>query len=96
MSETRATRLPWSIAADARILEIETGRLVSLGRGEGGRVIQCLSGIAWVTQENDARDHILGAGEELLIQSPGLVVVQALRSARLIVLPIRRRWTRVG
>jgi hypothetical protein len=53
----------------------------SLFRMEGncqGRVILCQAGVCWVTQEGDPQDHLLEAGERLIIDRAGLVVVQGI------------------
>ena len=42
-----------------------------------GAKIACVSGELWVTQENDARDIILGPGQEFTIDRPGLTLVHA-------------------
>jgi len=47
------------------------------------RVINCVQGIIWITQEGDLEDHVLMPGEQFEATRPGLVVVEALRDARL-------------
>jgi hypothetical protein len=37
-----------------------------------------VAGTVWVTQEGDARDHVLQACDELLVDRRGLVAIQAL------------------
>ena len=62
-------------------LDPSTVKLLNLGRKMTGNVIRCLSGSLWVTQEGDARDHVLSAGEEFVIESAGVIVVQAFTPA---------------
>lgn len=57
-------------------------RLVELHPGEtlrvthpGGRHIGVARGVAWVTQEGDPRDYILGSGESMHLQRGGLALV---------------------
>ncbi|MBI5043371.1 MAG: DUF2917 domain-containing protein [Nitrospirae bacterium] len=46
----------------------------SLLRIEGGRgtKIFCISGLLWMTQENDLKDYFLATGEEFQVTHPGL------------------------
>ena len=75
-------------------LDPSTVKLLNLGRKMVGHVIRCLSGTLWVTQEGDARDHILGPGEEFAIESTGVVVVRRSppRSSSSGPAARRRRW----
>ncbi|BBO70125.1 hypothetical protein DSCA_40550 [Desulfosarcina alkanivorans] len=62
-----------------------------LAAGQGWRIkgrrrqqtLFCLRGSLWVTQECDIRDYVLEAGDAFLITLPGLVMVRAMRPARL-------------
>lgn len=62
-------------------LDPSTVKLLNLGRKMAGHVIRCLSGTLWGTQEGDGRDHVLAAGEEFVIESTGVIVVQAFTPA---------------
>lgn len=42
------------------------------------RMIVCLQGRVWITQERDLEDYVLGAGEMFIVTQPGKVLVQAL------------------
>ena len=46
--------------------------------GAGGSVV-CVTGELWITQEGDARDIIIGAGERFEVDSRGLTLVHALQ-----------------
>ena len=47
-----------------------------------GRVVLCLSGTLWLTQDGDPRDIVLEAGEEAQIDRDGLSILHALSDAR--------------
>jgi hypothetical protein len=47
-----------------------------------GTRIAAQTGSLWITQEGDRKDHILGAGEALVVARPGRTVVQAMRASR--------------
>jgi hypothetical protein len=46
-----------------------------------GLILLCLKGAVWVTQEDDARDIILTAGESFTLDRKGLAVLYALSAA---------------
>ena len=50
-----------------------------------GAAVECLQGWIWVTQENDARDIVLGPGQTFRFDRPGKAIVQGLQRARVIV-----------
>jgi hypothetical protein len=52
--------------------------------GKGSEVL-CLKGTVWITQENDRRDIILGAGQSFVLDHKGVAVVYALRDAAITV-----------
>jgi hypothetical protein len=60
----------------------------SLQRIEDGKgtLVQCLGGTLWLTQEYDARDIVLEAGDEVRIERNGLSILTALRDARFVLL----------
>jgi len=47
-----------------------------------GDVIDCLSGVLWVTQDGDLNDYVLDAGGKFWVTKRGTVVVQALQDGR--------------
>ena len=46
-----------------------------------GLILLCLKGAVWLTQEDDARDIILTAGESFTLDRKGLAVLYALSAA---------------
>ena len=60
-----------------------TARSLQRVDDRASRVINCVQGIIWITQEGDLEDHVLMPGEQFEATKPGLVVVEALRDARL-------------
>jgi hypothetical protein len=53
--------------------------------------IECQDGTVWITQEGDHRDIILQAGEQYRIEKQGLVIVQAIGRATILVYGIQRQ-----
>ncbi len=62
------------------VLALQRGEMVTLDDARGMR-IRARHGLLWVTEEGNARDHILGAGETLTVGHGGRTVVQALQAA---------------
>jgi len=67
------------------------GRATVLARGElrpiadgRGCCVQCLSGALWLTQQGDARDIVLEAGDRAVIERNGTSIVFALSDARFV------------
>lgn len=59
------------------------------GRGaSGGACVRVQCGTAWVTEEGDAQDHVLRAGEAHRVQGRGLVVIEAVEDTVLLVRPL--------
>jgi hypothetical protein len=49
-----------------------------------GMLVSCLTGTLWVTQQGDARDIVLEAGDDALIERDGLTLIAALDDARFV------------
>ncbi len=68
-------------------LNLEVGALWQ-GRGDlRWCAIICRRGVVWITQERDGIDYVLPAGEIFIVTLRGLVLVQALEPAAVIVTP---------
>lgn len=52
--------------------------VISAWPAGGMPTVQVTRGVAWVTQEGDRRDHILRAGQQVVLARHGRVVVQAI------------------
>lgn len=64
-------------------ITLKKGDLWKTKRNSLGLYLLCREGIVWITQEGDARDIILQAGEEFRLDRPGLVIVQAFSEAKI-------------
>ena len=71
-----------NIALDSSILHLERDGLIALRDGRGTRVI-CMSGTLWITQDHDTHDTLVGSGETLVIDYPGLTLLTALEPTEL-------------
>jgi hypothetical protein len=71
---------------------LERDQLIAIRDAKGIRV-SCLDGALWITQEKMAADVLLEAGQSLVIDSPGLTLVMALRPSTL---RLRERVSRVS
>lgn len=70
---------------------LEPGALWSHRMRSGGDTLTCHEGRVWLTREGDSADHVLKAGDSVSLGGAGLVVVQALRPARISLSPTRPR-----
>jgi len=61
--------------------ELRAGDLFCLTGDSRWRMIVCLRGVIWITQERDMQDYVLTSGEMFLVTLPGKVVVQGLQDA---------------
>jgi hypothetical protein len=61
---------------------IARGGLVRIEDREGA-LISVLDGALWITQERDARDYYVKAGERFRVERGGLVLASALRASRI-------------
>jgi len=59
-------------------LQLAPGQVVTLDDAQGTRIVTRV-GSVWVTEEGDVRDHVMGAGDALVVARPGRTLVQALQ-----------------
>jgi len=69
-------------------IALDRGALHRIRDGAGLTVL-CLKGSLWLTQQDDHRDVVLGAGEAFTLDRPGLAVLFALSSAAVNILTPR-------
>ena len=58
--------------------QLAPGEVVTLDDAQGTRIVARV-GTVWVTEEGDARDHVIGPGDALVVARPGRTLVQALK-----------------
>jgi len=75
---------------------LEKNELLPLKGDNRWRLIICLRGRVWVTQERDLGDYELCSGDIFLINFPGTVVIQALESSCIELTPSLKGETYTG
>jgi hypothetical protein len=66
-----------NIKFDRAAVKLEADRFIKLQQCNGTKV-HCKSGSLWITQDDDARDYILGPGQTLELEHDGDALVFAL------------------
>jgi uncharacterized protein YjiS (DUF1127 family) len=66
-------------------VDLKLGEVLRLKDG-AGRHVGVVKGVAWITQDEDFEDRVLGAGESLRLERNGLTVVTPLGVAAKLVL----------
>lgn len=62
------------------VLELKAGQVITLDDATGASVLaRC--GSVWITEEGNARDIVLGAGEKRVIARAGRTLIQALQTS---------------
>lgn len=61
-------------------IDLQPGKALRMQDARGRR-IAVLQGHVWLTQDGDPRDVVLSAGEEFILDRPGLAVLTALDGA---------------
>ena len=59
-----------------RPLRLDVGELLEVSDGKG-LAVRCIEGYVWITQSDDLRDIVLGAGEGFVLDVPGVALVCA-------------------
>lgn len=76
-----------NIQGPATELELSTGGLWRMDGDSRWRMVICLRGRVWITQERDLDDYVLTAGEMFIVTQPGKILVQALDDACIQITP---------
>ena len=66
---------------------LHNAELLAIHGRRAGLRVRCGAGHLWVTQQGDARDHLLGAGDSFTSRLSGEIVVTALAASRVSLLP---------
>lgn len=74
---------PMNPPIPGRTTVLARGALQSIADGRGTWV-QCIEGALWLTQQGDARDIVLEAGDRAVIERNGTSIVFALSDARFV------------
>ena len=72
-----------NVSSPEEMIDLDADQGWALKGRRRQQTIYCLKGSIWVTQEGDIRDYILEAGDAFLVTLPGLVLVRALKPARI-------------
>jgi hypothetical protein len=70
-----------NLRLESPVLALEAGQILSLDDARGTR-IQPREGTVWITEEGEAKDHIVGAGDAFLVTRGGRTLVQAMVDSR--------------
>lgn len=82
------TQNSMNMKIEQRLIDIAENVPVRVHEGQGLRLL-CLKGRVWITQENDARDIFLAAGESFAVDYPGLTLIGALGDAAMVAFDAR-------
>ena len=76
-----------NVQSPATGVELQAGDFWQASGDDRWKMIVCLRGMVWITQERDFRDYVLEAGDMFLITQSGVVLMQALEDARVEITP---------
>ena len=77
-------------------VELHSGDLWRMDGDQRWKMIVCLEGRLWITQERDVRDYEVRAGDMFIVTQPGLVLLQALAEACVQITPSLKTAPYVG
>jgi len=73
---------PRAAAEPVTDMQLDRKDICRLEGRKRGPAVTCLEGAVWITQAGDPRDHILVAGEKFAVNRRGVVLLEAVREAR--------------
>jgi len=88
-------RASWGKAGKGRgtkDFDLPARALFSVDGDLRGARISCRSGLMWLTQKGDLRDHTLKAGGELAIDRKGKVLIQCLDDTHFTISGLKGPW----
>ena len=59
------------------VMKVKKGHVMRIPNTASGCRISCLSGVLWLTKENDPEDYIITADSDLVVQGRGRSVIEA-------------------
>ena len=65
-------------------LNLQAGEILQV-HDDPGLQVNCVSGVLWITQADDASDTVLHGGESFVLDRPGLALVSAMSPAHVAV-----------
>jgi hypothetical protein len=71
----------------SEVVELDAEDLWRLDGDNRWRMIVCVRGEIWITQERDVRDYVLTAGEMFIVTQRGSVLIEALGGASVEITP---------
>ncbi|HVN72285.1 MAG TPA: DUF2917 domain-containing protein [Desulfomonilia bacterium] len=69
------------------VMRVGKGHVMRISGAASGCTVSCLSGVLWLTRENDPEDYIITAGSPLDIKGPGLNVIEAVTDCAFSITP---------
>ena len=69
------------------IMRVKKGHVMSIPQAAKGCRVSCLSGVLWLTRENDPEDHIITADSGLVIEHHGHSVIEAITDCVVCITP---------
>jgi hypothetical protein len=75
---------------DEGIMRIKKGNVMGIPQGTKGCRVSCLSGILWLTQENDPEDYIITPDSAHVIVRQGRSVIEAITDCTVCIMTIKQ------
>ena len=69
------------------VMKVKKGHVMRIPDTASGCRISCLSGVMWLTRENDPEDYIIKADSDLVVQGRGRSVIEAVTDCAFSITP---------